>query len=997
MTTHSRSNVERFSALACARLLLAALALSTFHGCHARRGATAASDLEPNWPTTIEVRGDEPHWHDVLLDAGSLAEVRLLQQGVDVVAEIHAPDSTILTEIDSPTGEQGTEYISIIAVTAGRYRIAVKPYEKAAAGSYVITLAVVRPATDGDRARVEAEWKAHAAYMRSQTEGTLESFRASTEAYESLTEIFRAAGDDERTAATLGYVGVNAEFTGQMTRARDAYSRAAEMWRRLDAPERQAYMLHNLGNVHFILGDISHALQTNVAALELARAVKSRDWEGHILTGLGQIYDALDQRETAVRYYQEAVDLSHGAHDRAGEAHGLTALADLDVSMDRPSRARQEIERVLALRRESHNRKGEARALRSLGDAYRAEGQLPLALDTYDQAAALQRTIGDRFGEALSLHDTGIARELSGDDQAAVDALQKSASLSREIGAIRVEADSLYRLARISRKNGRLNEARPRIEEAIALAESPGAGALGTFFRAAYIGTSAEYSGLAVDLLVDMHLREVHAGFAERAFEERERIRARSLLEQLHSRRSPANADSDVARRLRDLRAQIDGTADFLTKLQGRAHSPEDLGAVQRALQDQLTQYQGTLAEQRNSDPRFRVLLNGDALAPRTVQRQLGKSELLLEYALGEERSYLWAITRNSIELKLLPPKATIERAATLAYAQLSKRSDERSAPARSAKESMGSLVSMLGLDSAAVENSKVLIVVPDGALERLPFAALPEAESTREYRPLALAHDIVFLPSASFLVASRTQNRETHPTAELLAVADPVFDGDDPRIATREGKAKDAGTPEPSSSNESWDLPRLLYTRREAKAVMDLAGRPGSRLAMDFDANERLAAAEELAKYRVIHFATHAFADAASPELSGVVLSRFDERGGPEPGILRLYQIEQMHLAADLVVLSACQTALGSDIRGDGPFGLARGFMLAGAARVVASLWKVDDRATFELMQRFYGSLKRGLTASAALQSAQRQMFLDPDWQDPQGWGAFVLEGEPL
>src|SRR5205814_10361889 len=124
-----------------------------------------------------------------------------------------------------------------------------------------------------------------------------------------------------------------------------------------------------------------------------------------------------------------------------------------------------------------------------------------------------------------------------------------------------------------------------------------------------------------------------------------------------------------------------------------------------------------------------------------------------------------------------------------------------------------------------------------------------------------------------------------------------------------------------------------------------------------DFKANRATATNTDLSQYRIVHLATHGLLNSQHPELSGVVLSLVDEQGRPQDGFLRLHEIYNLKLSADLVVLSACQTALGKDVRGEGLVGLTRGFMYAGAARVVACLWKVDDRATAEFMNGFYGS----------------------------------------
>lgn len=152
-----------------------------------------------------------------------------------------------------------------------------------------------------------------------------------------------------------------------------------------------------------------------------------------------------------------------------------------------------------------------------------------------------------------------------------------------------------------------------------------------------------------------------------------------------------------------------------------------------------------------------------------------------------------------------------------------------------------------------------------------------------------------------------------------------------------------------------------------------------------------------EIGQYRILHLATHGLLNSAHPELSGIVLSLVDRQGQPQNGFLRLNEVYNLKLSADLVVLSACQTALGKEIRGEGLVGLTRGFMYAGAPRVLASLWKVDDRATAELMKQFYGAMLKGTgqRPAEALRAAQIAMWKTKGWEAPYYWGAFVLQGD--
>jgi CHAT domain-containing protein len=297
----------------------------------------------------------------------------------------------------------------------------------------------------------------------------------------------------------------------------------------------------------------------------------------------------------------------------------------------------------------------------------------------------------------------------------------------------------------------------------------------------------------------------------------------------------------------------------------------------------------------------------------------------------------------------------------------------------------------------------KRLLFVGDGVLQYVPFASLPvpTAGPTSSYRPLILDHEIINLPSASVMAALREETAGRSRASKTLAVlADPVFQNDDPRIGNAEsGKiSADASTEAYRSAKESGldSFVRLRFTREEANEITRLVSSDKRLEALDFAASRANATSAALGQYQIVHFATHGLINNRHPELSGIVLSLVDEKGQAQNGFLRLYEIYNLKLGADLVVLSACQTAVGQEVRGEGLLGLTRGFMYAGAPRVVATLWQVDDRATSELMKRFYQKmLGEGLRPAAALKAAQVSMQSDKRWSSPHFWAAFTLHGD--
>lgn len=278
---------------------------------------------------------------------------------------------------------------------------------------------------------------------------------------------------------------------------------------------------------------------------------------------------------------------------------------------------------------------------------------------------------------------------------------------------------------------------------------------------------------------------------------------------------------------------------------------------------------------------------------------------------------------------------------------------------------------------------------------------------------PLVVKHEVISLPSASALAVQRREmaGRQTAPKM-LAVIADPVFAASDERMKTNTMVASRTDSSAASAeitriiehlaedstagAARSLVIPRLPFTRREADRIVAIAPGAENLRAVDFKASRAIVSGPELSQYRYVHFATHGLLDSQRPGLSSLVLSLVDEQGRPRDGFPRAHEVYNLNLPAELIVLSACQTGLGKEVKGEGLVGLTRGFLYAGAARVVVSLWSVNDRATAELMAKFYRKmLKEDQRPAAALRSAQVEMLRSSQWQSPYFWAAFTLQGE--
>ncbi|HEY6321130.1 MAG TPA: CHAT domain-containing tetratricopeptide repeat protein, partial [Thermoanaerobaculia bacterium] len=1000
--------------------------------------------LEKGKPLTRQLAGNEGHAYEVVLAAGEYAHLVADQQGVDVAVRLLAPDGKLLTHIDSPNGKTGPEPLSILADAAATYRVEVVCEDAAAPpGRYVMQLEEVRPATSTDRKRVRAERRfADAEELR--RAGQAASNQQALDGYRQVLQLWRDLGDSADEAQTLDRIGRVERELGHSAEALAAFQEALPLfqrfgqpidlgrtfnfisavqhrrgdfgaaataaeaalgyYRQIGDPVLEAGALNNLGNAAIARGEADRAATAYRRALDLAQRGGSRAERSIALYGLGDVLTYQGKLEAALDTLQQALQLLQQPGSEEDRATTLSMMANVYQRLEDYAQARALLEQALALRVTTGDRRGQAVTLSSLG-TIALRGHAPGAAEAYGKALELFRAAKDRHGEAIALLNLGRAAHASGDQRAALARYTQAASLFEEIGNLPGEVQTLFGSAQALHDLGEFEAAERRLERVLDNLEVLRGASESLDLRTSYLATKQHYYDLHVDVL--MHLEEQHpgAGHAARALGVHETRRARGLLDMLLEARADLRRDVDPALLTREKQLQRDLNEVARSLMDAREHGlvakVPVLEERQRAL---LLALDAARTDIRRHSPRYAAIARPEILDIAGMQREVvSEGSLLLVYSLGEERSFLWAVPHQGrMTSHVLPARAAIEGAAREAVGALS-----RHAASGGAAPWLASLSAML-LRPVATElaRSRRLLIVADGALEALPAAALPDPNAPAgQTRPLVRRHVIVYLPSASTLATLRRELADRLPASRRIAVlADPVFGGDDPRLG---GGARTAGGPGPAAGR-SWDLERsarevgaaelgrLPFTRDEARVIEGLVPEDQRFEALGFEASRATVLSGELARYRILHFATHGLLNQEHPELSGLVLSLYDKQGKPQDGFLRGHEIATLHLPAELAVLSACETGLGGQVRGEGLVGLTRSFMNAGVPRIVVSLWQVSDRGTAELMRRFYtGVLEHNLSFAAALQQAQESMLDDPHWQDPYYWAPFVFQGD--
>ncbi len=559
---------------------------------------------------------------------------------------------------------------------------------------------------------------------------------------------------------------------------------------------------------------------------------------------------------------------------------------------------------------------------------------------------------------------------------------------------------------------------------------------------------------------MELHKKEPSLGYDTQAIETNERSRARGLVELLTEAR--ANIRKGANPQLLAEESRLQAEIDAVEKLRFEiVNSNQIKDPIFQDKADTLkAEINGLLSRQkeletkiRQSSPKYASLKYPNPLTLAQIQQQLNQDTLLLQYSLGEERSFLWVVSPNSLDSYELPKKQEIEKSAIKLFCLVSQ--NRSKPPSVTNKENSCTPIKTSGVDQAATELSQLilapvkdklgtkrLVIVADGALQYIPFAALadltpqpstlprkeekdklpvilgdnqrgginvdqknPVSADNFNYQPLFVNHEIVNLPSASAIAIQRQELGARKQASKVLAIlADPVYSATDERVTNPQNKQQESRDLEleRSALKRSADifLPqgwgRLRHTRTEAETIFKLVPGSDRQKAFDFDANYMWATSSALNQFRILHFATHGFVNDVNPELSGIVLSLVDQQGKNIRGYLRLEDLFNLDYPANLIVLSACETGLGKEIQGEGLVGLTRGLMYAGAERLVVSLWQVNDEGTSVFMQEFYKQmLQQGKSANQALRVTQLKMWHDEKWRNPNYWAAFTFLGE--
>ncbi|HYL01757.1 MAG TPA: CHAT domain-containing tetratricopeptide repeat protein [Steroidobacteraceae bacterium] len=781
---------------------------------------------------------------------------------------------------------------------------------------------------------------------------------------------------------------------GRVPQAREWFERALGEIGPQPYPRLYLAVMNNTALLDYAVGRFDESLQLFDRALSFAQRTQALRDQGQTLYGIGVTYYALGDRRRAREFLERSLAIRSAQFDRRGRVNTLRALATIDADEGR-------VEEAIALDREALGL--------AVEPTYTQRIRIQLAVHTAaagrpdDARAQLERVIVSAAGsdpliQAEALLQRGVLLRKMGQTSAALADLAAARPRLKGLGSVSEEFAARLELARTLRLAGEPRAALAAVDAALGesaalrlqSADPALRSELEAPLRAAY-DLKIELLRARFDAAVAAGRRSAADSLAAAAFAAADASRARTLADVAAQQYSPAirRALAGEFRRREELYQDLAGRRYALEARRDSAGSNDErvrhmLAAIAE-LERQVDTVNARIAARTNAGG-GRQRAAADAVSPPRVPA----GRALVSYWLGAESAYAWVVQPTGIHWIRLAAPAAIAGRATAFYRSLTRLVDVPLATRREDGEALYRLI--LEPLEPWLQDVRPWLIIPDGALDYVPFAALvPTAGKAPSF--VVMRHDVAFAPAAWMLEAQR--NRPPAPARRaLLLVADPVYQADDPRLATvRSGAVSSAAPVRGSADAVRPDLQRLPFTAREAAAIA--AQFPPAEVdeLTGTDATRARLLSLDWSRYRFIHIATHGTVDAQVPELSALVLGAYDARGSAVDGAVRVADLSTRTLDADVAVFSACQTALGKEVPSEGLLGIGSTVLARGARAVVASLWPVSDEIGAQLMTEFYRHLLHdSMSPPGALGAAMRSIVSRDPTADPALWAAFQV-----
>lgn len=831
--------------------------------------------------------------------------------------------------------------------------------------------------------------------------------------FEKVRSLVEQTDDARLTAEVLGEMSYAYMKQGNGDAGLKTAQESLLKWQSIKDKRGEALIYTAIGLACRMIGDEQTALDNYYKSQEMFPPDIDLIDQARVLTGIASVYDKYGDDYLVEKNMRRAYFLFQNAKYPRGQLAMLPTLIKLSYHNGQSKIAEEYYEEVKFLSKKLNNEFFLAFANETMGNE-KLKNNLPdEAITFFDAALTTFERFKNKQFKAMVNQRLGEAYLKKGNFAESKLKLDSALQLNREIKDDFAASQNLYYLARLHAALENFDEALANIKESITLTETLYSGVNNSKLKRIYFSSAYDRYELYINFLVKMHRRFPEQGFDLQALQAAEKARARIMLETIALSETDLTKDADAVmiKREKEIRALLNTKADKLTDLLSRDTEKSETDKLSGEIKELENELEEIKARLKQQSPIYSGIKNPAPFDLADFQQNvLDEKSLLLEFSFGKEESYLWLVGKNEIGLYILPPREQIETNVEILRSLLKERElrDGESvenfqkriteSEIRYKSEAKSLSRKLFGQIAEKLSGNR-LIIVPDGELHYFPIAALPLPNSDSE-DPILLTNETIYEPSAQTLAALFKVKKQPAATAKnLLIFSDPIFTSDDARFPTDKLFAETMQPPQ----NERFrfveslgKLPRLAASKDESETIIKTVGTEEAENYSGFAATRENLLNLKTDEYKILHFATHGYVNEKHPELSGIVLSRFDENGRKLNEFFRIQDIYALNLNADLVVLSACETGIGKEVKGEGLMSLNNAFLQTGAKTVVASLWKVEDGATLELMKNFYGGMKdKNLTPSESLRQAQIKLRSNPQYQSPFYWAAFTVQGD--
>lgn len=806
------------------------------------------------------------------------------------------------------------------------------------------------------------------------------NYARALEFYKKALPIAEQFKNKSRLGSILGNIGLVYWNQGDLDQAFEYLNQGLEIDRGTGNLHKVGIDLYNIGAVEGERDNYEKKKEKLLEAIELAKQINDKNLLAVCLHSLGSYNLSIGNYDSAEQYYVKAAQIAEELGDKRTLAYSLSSMGELHLRNGDYAGYLNYNEKALKIFEEIGEKRGICAALNSIGEAHLKLGNLDQSLIFFQKALSIGESIGSKYEQCDSYLGIGSVYYVKRKMNDAAVALSRSVELSQQMKSRILLWQAMYKRGLVSRDSGKNEEALQFWEQAIETVEKGRNEIKVTEERTTYLVRKLDiYDDLIHLLIATQKMPD--------AFHYVQRAKARSFLDTLTEARIDPEGRIDSATQLEKKKIVAE-----LVKTETQIRDEYETEKIDEAKVKELktkrneldTEYNDLLSKIRKQNPRFANLQYPQPLRLTEAQAIIDEQSVLLEYFLGKNSSFLFAITRTDFHVFKIPSEQKLAAQVNLIHDVLQK-PDPHLELSEKAHTTYAGVSSLLYEELIAPAQNELtgkhrIIIAPDGILNYLPFECLLTRRTksgTIDFSKLPYLtrdYEIQYIPSVSVLKALGAHRYEEYKEQDdLIAFADPVY-----------------------AAERSWNksvVTALPNSRIEVERIARLFPKNKINLFFGKDASETNIKRNDLTSYRRFHFAGHSVIDEERPQFSALLLS--DEARDKEDGNLTMLEIFDLKLKADLVVLSSCNSALGKEIRGEGMTGLSRAFLSIGAASVLVTLWDVNDRSTADLVSDFYSYMASGSSKVTALREARLKMIRTGKYSHPYYWAAFALIGE--